>query len=93
MNVQHADDTRGGAFFVMAGEARVAELTYGRGPKGVVTADHTFTAPSLRDRGVAKQLLEAFMAWVEKEGLRVVPACSYVARAFEENPAYAARRA
>ncbi len=93
MNVEHADDTHGGAFFVMQGDARVAELTYVRGPRGVVTAEHTFTDPSLRGQGVAKKLLEAFVAWVEKEGLKVVPACSYVARAFDENPAYATLRA
>lgn len=93
MNVQHADDTRGGEFFVMQDGARVAELSYVRGPEGVVTADHTFTDPSLRGRGVANELLEAFVAWVEKEGLKVVPACSYVARAFHDNPKYAALRA
>jgi predicted GNAT family acetyltransferase len=93
MDVQHSDDTRGGAFFVVQSGARVAELTYVRGPSGVVTADHTFTDPSLRGRGVAKQLLEAFVSWIAKEGFKVVPACSYVARAFDENPAYASLRA
>lgn len=93
MDVQHADDADGGRFFVVQGGTRVAELTYVRGPRGVVTADHTFTDPSLRGQGVAKKLLEAFIAWVMKEGLKVVPACSYVAHAFDENPAYAALRA
>lgn len=93
MDIQHADDADGGQFFVMQNGARVAELTYVHGPKGVVTADHTFTDPSLRGLGVAKQLLEAFIAWVQKEGLKVVPTCTYVARAFDENPAYAALRA
>lgn len=93
MNVQHTDTSEGGAFYLEQGGTHVAELTYRRRDDGVVVADHTFTDPSLRGQGTAGQLLAAFMAWVEQQKLRVVPQCSYVARAFDKNPAYAQFRA
>lgn len=94
MNVEHRTHADGGAFVIERDGERNAELTYQNGPGArVVTADHTWTDPSLRGQGVAGALLDAFVAWARAEQLRVVPACSYVARAFEQRPELAELRA
>lgn len=39
---------------------------------------HTLVPPELRGRGIAEQLVRAGLADVRAEGLKVIPACSYV---------------
>ncbi len=67
-----------------------AELTWYRDGEAqddeVRVADHTFTPPALRGRGIAKELVEALIADAREEGFRIVPACSYVAQAFRDHP-------
>ncbi len=54
----------------------------------VVTFTHTFVPPELRGRGLAEKLVVAALAWARTENLRVVPACSYVAKFLERHPEY-----
>jgi predicted GNAT family acetyltransferase len=54
----------------------------------IVTMTHTFVPPELRGRGLAEKLVVAALAWARAEGLRVVPACSYVAKFLERHPEY-----
>jgi len=46
---------------------------------------HTFVPVELRGRGIAEQLVRAALADVRTAGLKVVPACSYVARFIERH--------
>jgi len=47
---------------------------------GVMTMTHTFVPPPLEGRGIAAALVAQALAHARREGLRVRPACSYVAR-------------
>lgn len=64
-----------------------AELDYAREEDRVVFT-HTFVPPELRGRGLAEQLVRPALAWARAEKLRVVPACSYVAKFIERNPEF-----
>lgn len=44
-----------------------------------LTMTHTFVPPELRGRGIAEKLVRPALEYARKEGLTVVPACSYVA--------------
>lgn len=46
---------------------------------------HTFVPVELRGRGIAEQLVRAALADARAAGLKVVPACSYVARFIERH--------
>ncbi len=46
---------------------------------------HTLVPPELRGRGLAEQLVRAALADARAAGLKVVPACSYVARFVERH--------
>jgi len=46
----------------------------------VIHFTHTFVPVELRGRGVAEKLVRAALNYAREEKLRVVPACSYVAR-------------
>lgn len=43
----------------------------------VVHLTHTYVPPSLEGQGIAAQLVEASLKWVQDQGLKVTPACSY----------------
>lgn len=50
---------------------------------------HTLVPPELRGRGLAEALVRAALADARASGLKVVPACSYVARFVERHREYA----
>lgn len=50
-----------------------------------VAFTHTEVPEPLRGRGIAEALVRAGFAWAERQGLRVEPRCSYVARFIGRN--------
>ena len=73
-------------------EARVegregsGELTYSRLSPTKIIADHTGVDDSLRGTGVARALVERLVADARRDGVRIVPQCSYVLAQFQRNP-------
>ena len=54
----------------------------------VLTTTHTGVPPASRGRGIAGKLTAAALDYARGEGLKVVPACSYVAAFIERHPEY-----
>jgi uncharacterized protein len=52
----------------------------------VLTFDHTVTPPHLRGRGIAGRVVKAALDDVRAKGLRIVPACSFVADYVARHP-------
>lgn len=70
------------------GHREIGRLTWQlRGTARV--ADHTLVPPAIGGRGVAGRLVEALIADARAEGFTIVPACSYVAAAFDRHPEWA----
>jgi uncharacterized protein len=59
----------------VAGHLSVADY---RQENGRMVFTHTFVPPELRGRGIAEKLVRAGLQHARAQGLRVVPACSYV---------------
>jgi predicted GNAT family acetyltransferase len=53
---------------------------------GVLTMTHTYVPPPLEGHGIAAALVEQALAYARREGLRVRPSCSYVARYMRRHP-------
>jgi predicted GNAT family acetyltransferase len=81
-----SEDAAGGAFYIERDGQRIAEMTFVRDGPSRARFDHTFVAPELRGRGVARLLLDAAVEWARRTGIRIVPECSYVRVAFARNP-------
>ena len=47
---------------------------------------HTYVPPTLEGRGIAAALVAAALAHARREGWRVRPLCSYVARYMQRHP-------
>ena len=57
---------------------------------GEVVFTHTGVPSAYRGQGLAARLAEAGLTWAREQGLKVVPACSYV-RLFPPAPSRVAR--
>ncbi len=62
-----------------------AECTYRR-MGDVLVLNHTAVPDALQGQGVAAALVAHALAWARQEGLRVRPACSYVAAYMKRHP-------
>lgn len=75
--ISHEEAAGGGAFFLARDGRRIAEMTYQRLGPARILIDHTEVDVALRGRGVARQLLDAAVAWARKEGIKISASCSY----------------
>lgn len=66
-------------------DRRMGEIGYAP-QDGKLIATHTVVDDEFRGRGVAQELLDALVAHAEKEKMRIVPQCSFVASSFEKFP-------
>ncbi len=56
---------------------------------GVRMFPHTVTSPQHRGQGVAGEVVRAALDEARADGVKVVPACSYVADYIDRHPEYA----
>jgi predicted GNAT family acetyltransferase len=69
----------------MAGTGLVGRLTWTR--RGTVrVAEHTLVPRAFEGRGIAARLVDALIADARADGVRIDPACSYVAARFRRHP-------
>lgn len=67
-----------GARFEMDEQGAVSHADYHRTP-GVLVIDHVFSPPALRGSGAAGRLMTAIAETARKDGLKIMPVCSYAA--------------
>ena len=80
--VRHEPDNRR---FVATVDGNQGVLDYQRGD-GIISLVHTGVPAAIGGRGVAAALVRAALDYARAEGLKVVPACSYVAAYFKRHP-------
>ncbi len=76
--ISHEEGAGGGAFFLSREGSRIAEMTYQRLGPARILIDHTEVDVSLRGRGLARQLLDAAVAWARENSIKISASCSYV---------------
>ena len=81
-----AEPPHEGRYVIRLGEGVEAELLYSRLDAATVSADRTFTPPAARGKGLADKLVVALVNDARRDGFRIRPACSYVARWFDLHP-------
>jgi predicted GNAT family acetyltransferase len=88
---RHATPTGGEYRARLAGHDAIGLLTWhtrpGASPIWVV--DHTLVPTAIGGRGIAARLVEALIEDARKDGATIIPACSYVAAAFDRHPEWA----
>lgn len=71
---------------VVAGYADYQDAPATGGETGVRTFPHTVVDPEFGGRGLAGRMVGKALQVTKDEGLRVRPACSFVAKYVEKNP-------
>jgi predicted GNAT family acetyltransferase len=77
--------------FVFVQEGGEAELTYHLDDGGALVVDHTFVPDAWRGQGIAALLMGACVDHAIREGLRIVPRCSYAVVFLDRHPELAAK--
>lgn len=72
--------------FVATTEAGEAELVYERPDDATISFVHTHVPEAARGQGVGRALAEAGLDYARERGLRVDPACPFVAAYVERHP-------
>ncbi len=88
-SIQHSEHGNTGAFYLEREGARIAEMTYQRLGEARILIDHTFVDPGLRGKGVARQLLDAAVAWARGSNTKISATCSYVVVQFARDKSLA----
>lgn len=86
MHIEHQATAEKGRFVISEGGKELGEMTYQVSAPGEITIDHTLGFPGSKGKGVGIRLLDAAVAHARKNGLRIVPACSFVAHVMESAP-------
>jgi len=87
-DVRLSKDEAAGRYEIRLGERRVGLADYYR--RGdVVVIPHTETSPEFGGRGLASRLVRYCLDDIRAQGLRVEPACPFVAAFIRKNSEYA----
>lgn len=76
-------DPEAGRFVAVVGGHEVFTI-YRHVDEGTVDFVSTFTPPELRGRGLAREVVEAGLAWARAEGKTIRSSCWYVSKVLEE---------
>lgn len=85
---RHGDQDAGEYHAHVEGSTAIGRLTWVRRGNARV-AEHTLVPREIGGRGVAGQLVDALVADAREQHFTIVPACSYVAAAFDKHPEWA----
>ena len=95
VTITHETHVNGGRYVAhVEGETHTGHLDWEPTHlRDVRVATHTIVPPEIGGRGVAARLVERLIEDARMQGFRVVPQCWYVAKKFDENPAWSDLRA
>ena len=88
MNIQQEDDGKIGMFFIEQDDKRVAKLVYSWKDKDRIIIEHTDVEEVLKGKGAGKELVAKTVEFARKEGIKIVPVCSFAKRVFDKTDEY-----
>ena len=89
VRLSHEDNGRGGRFVIYDDEVFAGEMTYTRRNDGNIVIDHTGVESAFGGKGYGGLLLDEAIGYARREGIKIVPVCSFVAARFAKDPAIA----
>ena len=72
--------------YIKENDQMLAYVTFPFIAEKVVNINHTFTAPQMRGKGLAKILLDDLYNYLKEKQYKAVPTCSYAVSYFERYP-------
>ncbi len=86
--IEHEETRKKGVFFVEENGERLAEMLYFHSNPGEITIYHTEVDPKLAGKGIGRDLIAAGVEFARKNGLKIVPTCSYTKKVIDKTPEF-----
>ena len=93
VRLSHEDSGSRGRFVIYDDDVFAGEMTYTRRNDGNIVIDHTGVESAFGGKGYGGLLLAEAVGYARREGIKIVPVCSFVAARFAKDPTIADVRA
>lgn len=93
VRLSHEDSGSSGRFVIYDDEVFAGEMTYTRRNDGNIVVDHTGVESAFGGKGYGGLLLAEAVGYARREGIKIIPVCSFVAARFAKDPTIADVRA
>lgn len=93
VRLSHEDSGSSGRFVIYDDDVFAGEMTYTRRDDGNIVVDHTGVESAFGGKGYGGLLLAEAVGYARREGIKIVPVCSFVAARFAKDPTIADVRA
>ena len=87
--IDREDDGRRGRFVIYEDELYAGEMTYEWQSTKTIAVDHTGVEKCFGGKGYGRLLIDAGVDFARREGLKIVPVCSFVRKSFERDASLA----
>jgi uncharacterized protein len=88
MHIQLEQSSSKGMFFVEEGGKKLAAMTFSKAGDTLIIIDHTEVSDALKGKNVGKQLVAAAVDHARKNGLKILPLCTFAKSVFEKTADY-----
>ncbi len=88
MNIQLEENETKGRFFYSENGKELAEMTFVRSGPDRIIIDHTEVDPSLKGKGVGKELVAAAVEKARNEKFKIMPLCTFAKSVFDKTEEY-----
>ncbi len=88
MNVLHKKSDNKGVFYIEVDGLKKAEMTYVMAGETKMIIDHTEVLAELSGKGAGKMLVEKAVEYARKNGIKILPLCTFAKTVFEKTPDY-----
>ena len=89
VRLSHEDSGSSGRFVIYDDEVFAGEMTYTRRDDGNIVIDHTGVESAFGGKGYGGLLLAEAVGYARREGIKIIPVCSFVAARFAKDPTIA----
>ena len=89
IRIDREDDGRRGRFVIYEDELYAGEMTYEWQSTKTIAVDHTGVEKCFGGKGYGRLLIDAGVDFARREGLKIVPVCSFVRKSFERDASLA----
>jgi acetyltransferase, GNAT family len=89
VRLSHEDSGSSGRFVIYDDDIFAGEMTYTRRNDGNIVIDHTGVESAFGGKGYGGLLLAEAVGYARREGIKIVPVCSFVAARFAKDPTIA----
>ncbi|MDX5325268.1 MAG: N-acetyltransferase [Bacteroidota bacterium] len=86
IEVLHDETLKEGSFFVKEKGKRVAELSYRKISKDLISADHTEVNEEMQGKGVAQAMYHELIRTARQRGWKIKPQCPFVRKMMKKDP-------